>query len=322
MEFNASDPNLAGIIHDVFHSKDFQVPSQELIDKYGFSREQFEEYMLHLEFHFICCLGYQKVGRKWQEIVTPFSEWRDYMHFLRSTEPQTIDDKQTPIQRYRPNDFSFIQDLAAVLNLAKKQPFVLIESKSLKQLLPNDTTLAAIAAKCEGTKVSDPHFNSYVFQLISKLRMLKLADIVDGRLYALESANDWLDMRLENRALYIYRHPLNRLLTDHLPGHICTERNIREAEKSVMRVLNAGWVYFDDFIKGALVVLSEESTIVLKRIGKTWKYTLPIYTQEEQDLIKATIFEWLFEMGVVSTGTHKGKDCFYVTAFGQSLFGR
>lgn len=146
--------------------------------------------------------------------------------------------------------------------------------------------------------------------------------MVDGRLYALETANDWLDMRPENRALFIYRHPLNRLLTKGLSPSLCTERTIREAEKSILRVLNSEWVYYDDFIKGVLVPLSDESVVMLKRVGKTWRYTLPQYTEEEKALIKASLFEGLFEIGVIATGSCEEKDCFYVTAFGQSLFGR
>ena len=152
--------------------------------------------------------------------------------------------------------------------------------------------------------------------------MLKLADVVDGRLYALDAANDWLDLRIENRALFIYRHPLNHLLSDEIPAHLMTDRNIREAEKSIVRILNTGWVLFDDFIKGVIVPLGEDSNIMLKRAGKSWRYTLPSYTDEEWALIKATIFDWLFELGITAVGTYQDQDCFCVTPFGQSLFAK
>ena len=320
LELNFGDPVISGIINDLFSSPDFKLFSHDLIEKYGLTREQFEEYLLHLEFNFVCCLGYNKDNDLWKEVVTPFHEWREYLRFLRDTEASPIP-SNVKISRRRSHDFSFVQDMAAVLNLAKTQPIALVPFSDDK-ILPQKAGLAAIAAKCEKLDEKDPVSIAYIQEILTKLCLLKLADIVDGRLYALESANDWLDMRLENRALFIYRHPLNKLKSVDLPPYLCAERTVREAEKSIMRVLNTGWVYFDDFFKSVLVPLSESSLVMLKKTGKTWKYTLPQYTDEERSLIKATIYEWLFEAGVVATGTAEGKDCFSVTPFGNSLFGR
>jgi predicted transcriptional regulator len=320
LELNFGDPVLSGIIDDLIRAPDFKLSSKQLIEKYGLTREQFEEYLLYLEFNFVCCLGYQRENGHWKEIITPFEEWREYLRFLKETEAPSIP-AATAIQRTWPSDFAFIQDMAIVLTLAKKDPLPLVAFSPDKPIL-EPSALAAIASKMEGMKAEDPQFQSKVQHILAKLFLLKLADRVDNRLYALEAANDWLDMRPENRALFIYRHPLNRLLNDAIPTHLCTERNIREAEKAILRVLNKGWVFYDDFIKGVLVTLNDDSVIILKRTGKTWKYTLPRYTEESLALIKATLFEWLFEAGIVATGNADGKECFTVTAFGQSLFGR
>ncbi len=290
-EIHFGDPCLSAITQAVYHSPDFKITSNAIIEKFGFSREQFEEYMLHLEFNFICCLGYNKIGNEWMEVVTPFHEWREYLTFLKNTEVKPIADP-SQIVRKETHDFAFIQHLAALLNKAKKHPFPIAETKQ------------------------ELHY------LVAKLRLLKLAEIKEGKLHALETANDWLDMRLENRALYMYRHPHNRLLSDLIPIQLCTEKLVREAEKSILRVLNTGWVYYDEFIKGVLVALDESSTVILKRTGKSWRYTLPEYTEDERILIKAAIFEWLFEAGMVCTGSQAGRECFCVTPFGQSFFGR
>lgn len=320
LELNLGDPVLIGIMQDLFQTPDFKLNARDLIEKYHLSKEQFEEYMLHLEFNFVCCVGYQREGEQWKEIITPFQEWRDYLRFLRDTEAPPISSTAS-IVRTRPNDFSFIQDMTVVLSLAKKEPISLLPFSEDK-LLPEPTVLATIASKCEQLNEKEPFFLPYIQQILSKLCLLKLADRVEGRLYALESASDWLDMRPENKALFIYRHPLNRILSRSLPSQLCTERPIREAEKSILRVLGSGWVFFDDFIKGVLVPLSDESLVMLKRTGKTWRYTLPHYTDEERLLIQATIFEWLFEVGIVATGSVNGRACFCVTPFGQTLFGR
>jgi hypothetical protein len=315
-ELNFTDPILTGIVNDVYNAPDYKVYGKDLIEKYGISREQFEQNLLLLEFHFVCCLGYEKVGEEWKEIVMPLHEWRDYALFLRSTEAPSISTTQK-IQRKRSADFAYIQDLSLILAQAKKSPIPLTEDKLL-----NKTALSALAAKMEDFSENDPSFEDYIQSLVTKVRQLKLADVVDNRLYALESANDFLDMRPENRALFLYRHPLNRFFSPHIPAEIMTDRNLREAEKSIVRVLSSGWVYFDDFTRGVIAPLGEESLILLKRQGKTWKYSLPTYTEEELALIKATVLEWLFELGVTAVGVHNGKECFCVTPFGQSLFGR
>ncbi len=319
-EMSFSDTILSGIVHDVYHSPDLKVYGKDMIEKYGISREQFEHYLLLLEFHFVCCLGYEKIGQEWKEIVTPLHEWREYALFLRNTQTQSIA-SENKIKRSRTHDFAYIQDLSFILAQAKKTPIPLTEDKT-KRILPNRAALAAFAAKMEDFDENDPAFTHYIHSLISKLRQLKLADVVEGRLYALESANDFLEMRHENRAIFLYRHPLNRLSSPLIPADIITDRNLREAEKSILRVIDAGWVYFDEFIRGVIVPLGEHSIVMLKRQGKTWKYSLPAYTEEELALIKATVLEWLFQIGVTAVGEHNGKECFSITVFGQSLFGR
>jgi hypothetical protein len=161
---------------------------------------------------------------------------------------------------------------------------------------------------------------TYLTHLIEKLCLIRLAGKSNGHLYALDTAHDWFDLSLENRALYLYRHPLNRILNPSLPGELELERNIREAEKSIKRVLHGKWVFFDDFIKGVIVSFTEDSAIMLKKVGKHWKYALPCYREAEIALIKATVFEWLFEAGIVAIGLAENRECFCVTSFGRFFF--
>jgi hypothetical protein len=310
------DPIESGIMHDVYQAPDFIVYADEIMEKYGLSKQTFEERILHLEFHFLCCLGYRKVDDHWKEMVTPFYEWKEYLAFMRNTTANPIA-AASQVMRKKPHDFSFIQDMTALLHLAKKQPIPWSDDRP-----SSNEMLHAIAEKMDNCSISDPSFCKYLHSLFTKARLLKLADVIDGRLYALDAATDWFDMRLENRALFLHRHPLNRLISDRLPAQFCTERHVREAEKSIVRVLHSGWVYFDDFAKGVAVPLSEDSIVMLKRQGKVWKYQLPAYSEEELALIKATVLEWLFEIGVTAVGMHHSRECFCVTPFGQSLFGR
>jgi hypothetical protein len=319
-DLNFTNPILSAIVKDVYHAPELMILADELIEKYDLSKEQFEEYILFLEFNFVCCLTYQKRGEYWREVVSPFHEWREYLLFLQTTHPISILEPST-VQRFRPRDFSFIEDMSLLLVLAKKQPIPLQVDQKGAVSFPSSTA-SMLLTKMGGFKDSDSAFLAYVQRLIVKLRLLKLADIVDGRLYALEAANDWLDMRPENQAMFLYRHPLNQIQHRKISSQLCTDRNIKEAEKSVLRILNAGWTYLDDLIKGTMVPLGEDSLIMLKRQGKTWKYCLPTYSDEEIALIKTVVMDWLFEMGVTAVGLHQEQECVAVTSFGQSLFGR
>lgn len=278
-ELNFGDPILTSIIDDVFNAPDFKVSSTDLISKYNLKRRDFEEILLILEFNFVCCLCYEKQDDHWLEYVAPFHEWHEYLRFVKATETPIISSKE-PIERYKDSDFAFMEEMSELLLKAKKKPLPI------------------------------PHS-----PIIEKLCIVKLAEYTDGKLKTLEPGDAWLDLSLENRALHLYRHPHNRILS--LP---IGERYVREAEKSIKRVLHGGWVYFDDFLKGVLVPLNEHSVIMLKRQGKHWSYTLPIYGEEEKTILKATIFEWLYETGMVMIGKCHGRDCFAVTAFGRFFF--
>jgi hypothetical protein len=125
-----------------------------------------------------------------------------------------------------------------------------------------------------------------------------------------ETGLEFIQLSSDKQALFLYRHPLNQ------PA----DKNIREVEKSLKRVLKRGWVFFDEFILGCIACLNESSPICLAKVGKNWKYTLPSYTETDVQLIKKIIFEWLFEIGIVATGTCEGRDCFSITPFGSLFF--
>lgn len=277
MELNLGDPILNAIIQDVHSSSDLKVSSSDLIAKYNLKRRDFEEMILILEFNFACCLTFEKMDDYWLEFVVPFYEWSEYLRFFRRTEPPIL---KEAITRSKETDFAFIEEMSHFLLKAKKGPF------STPKIAP-----------------------------VEKLCLVKLAEYANGKLTALEAGDAWLDLSLENRSLYLYRHPNNQILS-----FCANDRYVREAEKAIKRVLHGGWVYFEDFLKGVLVPLNEDSVVMLKRVGKQWKYTLPSYREEEKTLLKATLFEWLYEFGMVTIGTCQGKECFSVTPFGRFFF--
>jgi hypothetical protein len=296
LDINFGNPIISAIAQEVFSSPDLEVPAKQLIKKFQISQEQFHEYMLVLELHFVCCLRYHKNSKGWEEKVSPFHEWRDYQKFLKTTNPVSISNP-AKVDRFRPHDFSFVEDLSTLLQFARKQPLSSSVFDTLAKKLPEMN-----------------RGESYLEQLLDKLHLLKLIEN-DG--FASTAAAEWLEMRLENRALYLYRHTANRVRS----APQATEKLIREAEKSITRAIHSDWVLFDDFIKGVVVPLGDHPPVSLKKGGKHWKYARPEYTPDERQLIHDVVFEWLFEAGITAIGTYQDKECFMVTPFGQSLFG-
>lgn len=297
-DLNFGDAKIQGILDDVLSSPEQKIHSSDLIAKYNLTRAEFEEIMLLLEFNFALCISYQKEDDHWLEVATPFHEWAQYLQFLKKTDTPLLP-RSAKIIKKRENDYAFLEDAAAFLAAAKKKGFS-VDGPRPAELM--DVT------------------EDYYKHLIEKLRIVRLIEEADGKVQLLPNAAEFLEMNYESKALYLYRHPFNRLLsTPHL-GKVANDRNIREAEKSVRRVLRGGWVFLDDFLKGVIVPLSENSVISLKKTGKQWRYTLPVYSDEEKELICATIKEWLFETGIVSVGVCDGRDCFAVTSFGRFFF--
>lgn len=284
-ELNLGNQILTNIVEDVFSASELKITAKQIREKYDLSQEKFEEYILHLEFHFVCCVGYEKIGDHWEEFVTPFQEWREYLLFLKSTIPSSILDTEN-IVLSRPGDYPFIEDLSTLLITFTKK-------RTKKPLFSKEYT-------------------NHLMRYLQQLDLVKLNEITsDGK--------EWLQLSLEKRALFVYRHPSRAALIKKY-SHIVSDKHIREVEKSLQRIIDKGWIYFDDFMKGFLVPLSENTRITLKRIGRRWKYTLPEYSPEEKTFVREKILEELYECGLIRKGKHKTRECFTLSPLGKSLF--
>jgi len=322
-ELNFGDEKLSGIVNDLFTSPDHKIYSEDLRKKYELSDEEFEEKMLYLEFNFVCCLVYERKGEEWIEVVTLFQEWKDYLSFLKESQPQEIP-KKSRIKRTRPKDFSFVEDMSTLLALANTHSFF-VKLDSKERWIPEKKLITSILKECEGfdlkTEEDEEFFKDYINRVIQKLLFLKLATIEKSQLVPAEDASEWLTLPIEKRALNTYKMTVNRYPFSEFPQEICTDRNIHEIEKTVSRIIDSGWVFLEDFLRGIIAPISENSKMVLKKTGRYWKYTLPDYSEEETHLIQKVIFDWLFEGGIISTGVYDGKPCLQITPLGQSMFG-
>jgi DNA-binding Lrp family transcriptional regulator len=322
-ELNFNDETLNRIVSDLFNSPNYRIYSHDLREKYGLSDESFEEMILYLEFNFVCCLVFEKQEDEWIEVVTLFQEWKDYLSFLKESQPKEIQ-KKHQVKRTRPADFSFVEDMSTLLAIANTHPFfVKLDSKERWGV---EQKLTHLISKEWGdfdlsTEEGEQIFKEYFNRVIQKLLFLKLAKIEKSRLIPEPDASEWLTLPIEKRALNTYKMTVSRYPFNEFPTDICTERNIHEIEKSISRIIDSNWVFFEDFLKGIIAPISENSKMVLKKTGRYWKYTLPDYSDSETELIRKVIFEWLFEGGIIATGMFEGAPCLQITPLGQSMFG-
>lgn len=98
-ELTFSDPILKLIIQDVFESPTLCQTASELRKRYNIAKEKFQEYVLLLEFHFVLVSSFLD----WDEVLTPFYEWADYLRFVKHHAPKPVKADQVLCQ----NDIEF-----------------------------------------------------------------------------------------------------------------------------------------------------------------------------------------------------------------------
>ena len=322
-ELNLGDEILNGILNDLFLSPNYKISSDLLREKYKLTDEQFEEHMLYLEFNFLCCLVYEKKEGEWVEVVTLFKEWKDYLSFLKESQPKEIE-KNSQIKRTRPKDFAFAEDMSTIIALSIAKPLY-VRLDNNENWIFEKQSANQVVKQCRGfdlkSEEGQAFFIDYTTKIIQKLLFLKLAHVDKGQVHAGEDAEEWLPLPIEKRALNTYKRTLTTFPFSEFPPEICSERNIHEIEKTIGRIIDSGWVLLDDFLSGIIAPISDNSRMYLKKTGRYWKYTLPDYSEAEVELFKKVIYEWLFEGGIVATGSYDGKECLKITPLGQSMFG-
>ncbi|MEM8727672.1 MAG: hypothetical protein AAGE99_03060 [Chlamydiota bacterium] len=322
-DLNLGNPILNGIVTDLFEAPDYKIYSSDIRKKYDLSEETFEKHLLYLEFNLIGCLVYEKKEDRWIEVVTLFKEWKDYLGFLKKSQPKEIV-KKSAVKRTRPHDFSFTEDMSALLALSMTKPLYLRLNEEEEWVFER-ASANIVAKQCKGfelkTEEGRSHFHRYMSKIIQKLLFLKLTRIEGNRLIASDEVEKWLALPIEKRALNTYKATLSTYPFAEFAKETCTERNIHEIEKSIGRIIDSGWVLFDEFLNGVTAPISENSKMSLKKTGRFWNYSLPDYSEDEVSLIRLIIYNWLFEGGIIATGSYQGKECLRITPLGRSIFG-
>ncbi|MBJ7450009.1 MAG: hypothetical protein JHC93_06595 [Parachlamydiales bacterium] len=297
------DPLLDSILDDVFSSPDLKVSAESLRLKYRLSFQEFEEYVLHLEFNFVLCSTYEQKDGYWEEIITPFHEWRQYLLFLKNTEPKSLPPAQ--VSFLHRGHFGFIRDMSSLLNSFAK-------NTSNSEIPFDKLTLS-------GEDIPQKERDAYICHLIEKMVDLQLVELDDNRYRTLPLSDQWLKWNLEEQGVALYRSDFFGFYGTDLPEELLTERNLREVERSLSRMTNKGWVLLDDFIKSMFAPVGNHCEVALKKVSRRWCYLIPNYSVEEKKFIELVITQRLMESGLVVLGKYRGQRAFCLTPFGQSL---
>ena len=76
----------SNIIEEVYNSENFEVEASFLQSKYNLKKEQYLEYVILLEFNFLCFQSYKETPNGFVEILTPFHEYKEYLLYLKTQE--------------------------------------------------------------------------------------------------------------------------------------------------------------------------------------------------------------------------------------------
>lgn len=299
------DPIVKEIVTEVFQSKTLSIPKKEVSKKYPkLPKEKLEEYLIFLEYSCLCSTVYKEEGA----VIVPFKEWTDYLLFLEKTTPK-------PLKNFSPSfkKFSYVTFLETFLKMLKKKPFSSLEDFSLEK--SQAKLLEPLSLQL---KISIKEFFSKV---VEKLLYLGLIEKKSKNFSLSTSGQDFLALPLEEKALFFYRHPQNQPYLTFAKNSPYYDRHLREVEKSLLRVLDMGWVSYSEFLKSLTISLSDASSILLKKQGSFWQYTLPTYSEQDFAFIQH-VLDWFFVVGIVEKNLYHEEECFCLTDFGKKLFGR
>lgn len=299
-ELSAENPTLTAIAEDVFAADDFKVRTNTLRERYELSREQLEEYALVLEFNLVCCISPILIDDEWVEMLTPFYEWGEYLRYIRDTAPVGFEETDA-IQRRHSSNFGCIEDIEWILRQLRTAPAPRTQLQ-----------VASTAGQCEDFD-----------HALSKLTQLEMVYEEGSDLHCTGEAEAWLLMNAFDKAMALYRHPLNELRSTGLPPALVADRNFRLTERALQRVLDTGWITFNAFMKSVMKPIGSAQPSKLERVRSgEWRYSLPKLDEVDRTLTHRIIFERLYEVGITTTGTINGKDCFSLTPFGKLALGQ
>ncbi len=315
IEFTSENDIITEIVKEIYKTNELCISAKEIQDKFSLSKESFEEIAIYLEYSLIAVVYYKYIDGSFEEMISPFQEWRDYLMLISETIATPSIQQQNEVVAYSSKEYAFIDGMTCILNLCEQENISVTFDLHSDGWIADEQSLNIITKSIQTSKDSVVYIN----KMINKLITIGIVVIEEASLKATQISIEWLNKSIENRAHIIFRHQHNFLsIEKHYP--LSTKRTVMEIEKSMHSVVGLEWVYFDDFIKNSSIILNDSDKISLRRCGKLFAYMAPQHDDLQKQFIKYTVLEWFFESGIVQIGTHNDKQCFKLTSLGSNLF--
>lgn len=299
-ELHFDDEPLNQLIALVYGSKELVVDVPTLLEKLEVSREKLEEYLILLEFHKVCCLNYRSdENHGWRQEVTPFYEWRKYQLFLQKTECKKACSAEE-VDQFFGDEFGFIRELDKFLSSLLDKP---LSQPSIEQY--------------DSGYYSLEEMGSRIFERVCHVNVTKEEE---GMLMATENALMWLKKPIQEKAMALYFSTIHKFRKGAGDSGY-NDRDIREIERGLKRIIDCGFVPFEEFVKGLTASLGGSHEIELKKKGRYWYYAIPQYNPQQLTFIRQIIYHHLLESGMVAVAQRDGEPYLAVTDFGRMALG-
>ena len=299
LEFD--NPLLNEIIQLLYKSSELILSVEEISKQFNLPNNELSEILLFLEYHFVCFVSYRKNGSEWEEVITPPHEWTVFLQKVNQLKPIEIDQVEK-IRRCHQHDFGFVQDLTLLTRHMSEKPLSIATIDDIKEFLPDIE--------------SNPEPDLYLECLRDILETFQICKIDDNQLFPGSASQDWVQKSIQEQALTIYR--FNKIEGKSSEAYV--DKNMREIEKNLRKVMDSGWIKFPDFVNCMTAAIGDAQPTTLTRKGRKWEYALPKYSDQDKELA-FNIMKQLFQAGMLATGIHEGEYCFCVTPFGRMTLG-
>ena len=311
------NPLLSEVAKRLLNSPNFKLEARALCKDFGLSSEAFHKLCLELELNFIGFLTFEEKEASFIPKLTLLKEYTDYLKKKQTLLPKSSD--PLPIEELRPVEFAFVKDMSKIVQLAKSHGLELNTDGNLTKESVQIIS-RSLEKMPELTPSSLDEQAAYFNRLVKRLTTLDVLAIKDGELVGGSSEARWNELSLDDQGFCL----LSRLREARAQACGFQEKSAREAEKATAQAIGHSWISFEAFMEGAIIPLRPEIDVRITRQGRRWHYALPSYTEAELALMKKTLFEGLFEAGIVALGTHREtkKTYFKVTPFGEAMFGQ
>jgi len=273
------EPLCRQILDELLENPTEAIALADLRNRYTISKEKLTECLLLLEFHLACVVYFTKADGQYEEVVSLFKEYKDFLLWQKKTKPLVLD--LSGLSSIQETPFGFLTELQTFLKA---------------QSTPDSSTDEKFLEKC----IQLGFISGY-----------------NGSRLLTDDAQYFLTLSTQEQAFLLFRKTLEGKQRELSSDFGVLEKHVHELERALAELAFDGWISFDCLMQALSTPIGTQKPVQLTKVGKKWRYLLPTYTEEEKLFIHFVVCELFFEMGITSIALKDERPCFKVTPFGH-----